>query len=318
MPPFIPLDWFRLKPKKARVPSAREVADEHCAEGNWLKDEGRTEEATAAYRKAIEADPTWSAPWFNLGLDAKFAGQWKESLACNQKAVELDPTNEGAWWNLGIAATALGQWREARRAWRNSQIDMAESDEPTTGCGGCEGPQPVRLNPYKREEVVWGVRLDPARVRIANLPLPDSGFQFGDVVLIDGAPRGSRIFQGREVPVFDVLACVEPSNFKIFRVRLPAATPPILHALALAADQEGGAAEHWDSSVVNLCASCDDTGVSTDRDAPRADATEMFVAARDRKHMSAIEEVFAQALNGRRLTAVEEFDLSVRHRAAAD
>ena len=109
MPPFIPLDWFRLKPRKPRVFSAREAAEDHCAEGNALQHEGRSEEAAAAYRRAIEADPTWSAPWFNLGLQAKFDGQWKECLAYNQKAVELDPKNEGAWWNLGIAATALGQ-----------------------------------------------------------------------------------------------------------------------------------------------------------------------------------------------------------------
>jgi tetratricopeptide (TPR) repeat protein len=288
----------------------------HCAKGKWLKEEGRLEEAAAAYRRAIEADPTWSAPWFNLGLDAKYAGQWKESLAYNQKAVELDPKNEGAWWNLGIAATALCQWREARRAWRNSQMEMEDSDEPTNGCKGFGGAQPVRLNPHKREEVVWGLRLDPARVRISNLPLPGSGFQFGDVVLIDGVGRGSRIFQGQEFLVHDVLTRLEPSNFKAFRVRLPAATPPILHALALAADQEGGGAEHWDSSVVNLCGSCDDEGVSTDREAPRVDAREMFVAARDREHMSAIEEAFAHALNGRRLTDVEEFDFSPRHRPA--
>lgn len=316
MPPFDPMSWFRKMPKLGTLSAARVSADVHCAKGNWLKEEGRLEEAAAAYRRAIEADPTWSAPWFNLGLDTKYAGQWKESLAYNQKAVELDPKNEGAWWNLGIAATALGQWREARRAWRNSQMEMEDSDEPTNGCEGFGGAQPVRLNPHKREEVVWGLRLDPARVRISNLPLPGSGFQFGDVVLIDGVGRGSRIFQGQEFLVHDVLARLEPSNFKVFRVRLPAATPPILHALALAADQEGGGAEHWDSSVVNLCGGCDEKGVSTDREAPRADAREMFVAARDREHMSAIEEAFARELHGRRLTDVEEFDLSPHHRPA--
>jgi tetratricopeptide (TPR) repeat protein len=317
MSSFNPMNWFGKPPKREPVSAARNTADDYCAEGNALQDEGRSEDAAAAYRRAIEADPTWSAPWFNLGLRAKFDGQWKECLAYNQKAVELDPKNEGAWWNLGIAATALGQWREARRAWRNSQMEMQDCDEPTNGCAGFGGAQPVRLNPHKREEVVWGLRLDPARVRIANLPLPGSGFQFGDVVLIDGTGRGSRIFQGKEILVHDVLARLEPSNFRVFRVRLPAATPPILHALALAADQEGGGAEHWDSSVVNLCGGCDDTGVSTDRDAPGVAATEMFVAARDRAHMAAIEDAFARALNGRRLTAVEEFDLSPRYRPTA-
>lgn len=309
MPPFIPLDWFRLKPKKARVPSAREVADDHCAEAHALLDQGKPEEATAAYRRAIEADPTWSEPWFNLGLHAKYAGQWKESLAYNQKAVELDPKNEGAWWNLGIAATALGQWREARRAWRNSQMEMADSDEPTTACHGCDGPLPVRLDPGVRGEVVWGIRLDPARVRITNLPLPESGFRFGDVVLIDGAPQGSRLYQGVEIPVFNVLTLLEACNFNVFRVRIPEVSLPIVQSLAIAADEQGGGAEHWDSSVVGLCLDCDCSAVSTHRKPPTPDATNMFVAARDEAHLKRIEEAWSKAMPDCRFLEVEKLDL---------
>lgn len=309
MPLFISLDWFRLKRRKPQAPTARQVAEDHCADGNRLQDEGQPEEAEAAYRKAIEADPTWSAPWFNLGLHAKFAGAWKESLRFNQKAVELDPGNEGAWWNLGIAATALGQWREARRAWRHSQVEMADSDEPPTSCHGCEGPLPVRLDPGIRGEVVWGTRLDPARVRIASLPLPESGFRFGDVVLIDGAPQGSRLYQGVEIPVFNVLTLLEPCNFRVFRVRIPEVSLPIVQSLAIAAHEQGGGAEHWDSSVVGLCPDCDCSAVSTHRKPPAPDATTMYVAARDEAHLKSIEEAWSKAMPGHRFLEVGELEL---------
>jgi len=60
-------------------------------------------------------------------------------------------------------------------------------------------------------EVVWGVRLDPARIRIQNVPLPSSGHRFGDVVLHDGDPSGTRVLDGQEVPVFDEILLRERS-----------------------------------------------------------------------------------------------------------
>jgi hypothetical protein len=317
MSSFNPMNWFRKPPKREPVSAARNTADDYCAEGNVLQDEGRSEDAAAAYRRAIEADPTWSAPWFNLGLRAKFDGQWKECLAYNQKAVELDPKSEGAWWNLGIAATALGQWREARRAWRNSQFDMADSDEPPTACHGCDGPTPIRLDPGVRGEVVWGIRLDPARVRITNLPLPESGFRFGDVVLIDGAAQGSRLYQGVEIPVFNVLTILEACHFNVFRVRIPEVSLSIVQSLAIAADEQGGGAEHWDSSVVGLCLDCDCSAVSTHRKPPAPDATNMFVAARDEAHLKSIEEAWSKAMPGSRFLEVEKLDMDTDSDARA-
>ncbi len=72
--------------------------------------------SNACYRWATRCNESWDAPWFNLGLNAKLAGDWSVCLRANQQAVRLNPDNEGAWWNLGIAATALSEWSEARRA----------------------------------------------------------------------------------------------------------------------------------------------------------------------------------------------------------
>jgi Flp pilus assembly protein TadD len=36
-------------------------------QGTNLADEGQPAEAICRYQKAIEADPGWATPWFNLG-----------------------------------------------------------------------------------------------------------------------------------------------------------------------------------------------------------------------------------------------------------
>src|SRR5690242_11621848 len=87
--------------------------------GRKLSDDGNKDWARRFYRFATYADPGWSVPWYNRGLQAKYQGEWQESLRCNQKAVQLDSTDQDAWWNLGIAATALRDWGEAARAWRS-------------------------------------------------------------------------------------------------------------------------------------------------------------------------------------------------------
>ena len=85
--------------------------------GNEQSDRGWLPEAEASYRRAAEADPEWSVPWYNLGLLCKNQGRWEESLEYNHRATDLAVEDRDAWWNLGIAATALGRWSEARQAW---------------------------------------------------------------------------------------------------------------------------------------------------------------------------------------------------------
>ena len=78
------------------------------------------------------------------------------------------------------------------------------------------GPVPIRLAERGGGEVVWSKRIDPARAVLANVPLPTSGHRCGDVVLHDGAANGYRLLRGKEVPVFDALACLQPSIFSTF------------------------------------------------------------------------------------------------------
>ena len=84
------------------------------------------------------------------------------------------------------------------------------------------GAVPIRIDPHGAPEVVWCERLDPARVRIASVPFPESRRACGDVLLTDGEPRGYREYAGRQVPVFNELELLAASKFSTFAVTLSA------------------------------------------------------------------------------------------------
>ena len=231
----------------------RSIASEHNERANQLEDEGQIEEAIAAYQQAIEADPTWSAPWYNLGLLHKYQLNWEESLRYNQQAVELNPEHEGAWWNLGIAATALGDWKEARRAWQSYGIEIPAGEGPIEMQ---LGPTPIRLNPDDEAEVVWCDRIDPARAVIRSIPLSDSGHRYGDIVLHDGAPNGYRKLDEQEIPVFDELELWQPSEFGTFVITLDNVTDTEMESLQQLLDDHDFVSEEWSTSIQMLCREC--------------------------------------------------------------
>lgn len=205
------------------------------------------------YKLALRVDPTWSVPWYNLGLQAKYRGRWQESYELNQRAHLLDPSDESACWNLGIAATALRNWPEARRAWRDYGIELStEQGEvrmpPVQAC--------VRLNPDEAGEVVWGERLDPARIAILSVPLPESGHRFHDIVLHDGASGGTRVdSNGKEVPVFNELSIWQVSEYSTYRVALQVPGEEAIQPLVDLCVQEKLGVEDW-STLRVLCAEC--------------------------------------------------------------
>jgi hypothetical protein len=221
--------------------------------GRSLSDAGDGEGAMEAYRAAIRADASWSVPWYNLGLLHKYRGEWTESAECNLEAVRRDDSDDAAWWNLGIAATALGDWSQARIAWRRCGVAVPD------GTGPIEidlGLTPVRLDPETRGEVVWCERVDPARAIIRNVPLPESGYFYGDVLLHDGAPNGSRMLNGREVAVFDVLQRLVRSEFHTYILDLPGSSESERATLGDVAFDRGAWAEDWSQSVSFLCRRC--------------------------------------------------------------
>jgi len=224
-----------------------------AAEGQAREDAGDTAGAEAAYRSALALAPDWSVPYFNVGLICKYTGRWEESFDFNRRAAELAPDDMGAWWNLGIAATALGRWRDARRAWQQCGVaDPGGSDPPDYRLGRVA----LRLDPAGAGEVVWGTRLDPARSRIENIPLPSSDYRFDDIILNDGAIEGERIVDGVKYGVFNVLQRLVPSEMRTFVIELASVDAAAVADLMRIAGDLGGSAENWGESTRILCREC--------------------------------------------------------------
>ncbi|NED86264.1 hypothetical protein G3I76_40025, partial [Streptomyces sp. SID11233] len=146
----------------------------------------------------------------------------------------------------------------------------APSEPPT---GMALGSAAVRLSPEGEAEVVWGRRVDPARVEVLSVPLPSSGRRWGEVVLHDGVPHGERITpEGQSFPVFDEIELWAPSPVPTWVVLLDAATEDDRDALEKLASDAGYAAEDWTSSVRLLCRSCSESRMESDAgDGERAD-----------------------------------------------
>lgn len=232
--------------------TARKIANWFNEQGRKSSDRGTVGLARVCYQFASFFDSTWSVPYYNRGLLEKYEGNWESSLWLNQRALELDADDEAAWWNLGIAATALADWAEARRAWKGCGIEVPE------GAGEIRISLPracLRLDPDDKGEVVWGQRLDPARIEIQNVPLPASQHRFRDIVLHDGAPNGTRVVNQEEFPVFDELMLWKASDYSTFQVNLQLPSEAALDGLMDICDQRELGIEDW-STVRMLCSKC--------------------------------------------------------------
>jgi hypothetical protein len=219
-------------------------------EGRRALGNGDNDRAVDIFERVTAFDPDSTNAWFNLGLAYKLKRDWSNSSRCCRRAAEVDPTNREAFWNLGVAATALEDWATARWAWRNIGVD------PGAGAGPPElqlGPSPIRL---RTGEVVWGERLDPCRARIANVPLPQSGHRWGDIVMHDVVPRGERQAWGKTWGVFDELIRLQPGPFPTLESEVKAPSEQDTNELLEAVAERGFAAEDWTLSVRRLCETC--------------------------------------------------------------
>ena len=218
-----------------------------------LEKRGKSEEAIQAYNRAIEIDPQWAASYFNLGLLYKHRGEWKLSLDLNLKSATLDVTDQASWWNMGIAATALKDWRMARVAWAGFGIKLPAADV-NSEIRLPIGQTPVRLR--ENREVVWGNRIDPARIVIESIPTKASKRRFRDIVLNDGAPNGFRKVQGRDVPVFDELALFQSSEYNTYAIWVQLENIKKLELLEKICDKNDLGFENWTTMLRQICRQC--------------------------------------------------------------
>lgn len=81
--------------------------------GDAYDSAGRTDDAIAAYKRAIELKPSF-AYYNNIGGIYGRANKIDEATAAYQKAAEIDPPNAAqAWLNCGITLSNVGKFKEA-------------------------------------------------------------------------------------------------------------------------------------------------------------------------------------------------------------
>ncbi len=227
---------------KAAAHAAWDDHDEALAEQHFLA--------------ALAIDEQEAVTNYDLALLYKYQSRWAESLRYNRRAAELNPEDEAAWWNLGIAATAISDWETASKAWAFFGITMPLDAASTAAPDLKLGLIPVRITQDDQVEVLWANRLDSARAQIVSVPMPDCGVRYHDIVLIDGAPRGTRELNGNPVPVFDWLEFWQRSKYSTYVIEAIVPTELATNTFGKMVADSGLALEDWASNVRTLCKAC--------------------------------------------------------------
>ena len=98
--------------------------------GNALKEQGKLDEAIAAYRQAIRVKPDFADAHSNLGLALQEQGKLDEAIAAYRQAIGIKPDLAEAHSNLGNALKEQGKLDEAVTAFRQAigiKSDLAEA-----------------------------------------------------------------------------------------------------------------------------------------------------------------------------------------------
>ncbi len=88
-------------------------AEEYFRQGVQFYEEGRTEEALAAWNTTIRLNPNYSEAYNNRGVILQGQGNTRGALDDFSHALKLDPTNSIAYLNRGETLFALGNYEEA-------------------------------------------------------------------------------------------------------------------------------------------------------------------------------------------------------------
>jgi Tfp pilus assembly protein PilF len=111
------VEEFRAPAPKVESESGKELEAEHWFQrGLALEETGApVEQAAAAYRKAIEANPHAAGALVNLGTIAFRLHRLRDAEAFYRRAVEADPAYPLAQFNMGNLYDEQGLYEDARR-----------------------------------------------------------------------------------------------------------------------------------------------------------------------------------------------------------
>jgi hypothetical protein len=217
-------------------------------------DRGELREASRYFGELLQREPDHANYHYMQGLVHKYLRDWKTSLHHNLRSQALrEERDESSLWNSGIAATALGDWTQARQAWTTCGIAIAEGEGPIDGDFGIAS---IRLNAWDQGETLYAKRIDVVRARLLNVPFPESGYRYGDIVLHDGASTGRRPWGDGTVPVLNALERLEVSEFRTFTAFVQCEDQAAMTELRESRLPGIAHVEDWSESVRYYCMRC--------------------------------------------------------------
>ena len=157
------------------------------------------------------------------------------------------------------------------------------------------------------------------RARILNVPLPESGHRFGDIVPHDGAPTGFRVDDdGSKVAVLNELERLKPSAFQTLVVFLSCVRRDDLQALLDLTAPGLGYAKDWTESVRYYCLRCS-FGTPHRHDAPKAGDWQpdrnLGIAAQSRKSVEKLLKVWVAKGSMRSIDGIASRECKLPERA---
>ncbi len=217
-------------------------------------------------RKLAEINPQNSAYHYNLGLFLKTRGRFEEGMKSNQTAASLvDEAVDSYEWNLGICATGAGNGAIALDVWKRmgqkielGRFGLPEGSYPQCKVKLAERPLAERSadeDDPGLEETIWLERLSPCHGIIRSVLYQDLGVDYGDVILLDGAPITYHSYGDAKVPVFPHLATLIRRNYQFFDFAGTQDKPRQLADASIDLDEDAIVYSHSEN-FRHLCANC--------------------------------------------------------------
>jgi tetratricopeptide (TPR) repeat protein len=97
-----------------------DYAEAYSNMGIVLQDQGKLEEAIAAYNKALAFKPDYAEAYSNMGNVLKDQGKLEEAIEAYNKALAIKPDYAEAYSNMGIAFQEQGKLEEAIEAFNKA------------------------------------------------------------------------------------------------------------------------------------------------------------------------------------------------------
>jgi hypothetical protein len=158
-------------------------AAQHClVQGNALAREGKSAEAVACCRQAVELAPDFAPAHNNLSVLLRSQGNWDEAVACGRRALELEPDHAEVHYNLGAALQERGDLDDALACYRKAVELKADFADGHMGLAGIHLLRGDFRQGWLEYEWRWRTKQVPPRP--FRQPLWDGGSLAGKTILL--------------------------------------------------------------------------------------------------------------------------------------